>query len=307
MIPADLIARVLALVDSSGAAAEPVPTQVPGLRAMRSRTPTHLAPQLYQPVFCLVLQGCKRAEIGDKSFSFGQGEALVVSLTMPALARIDSASAARPYVALALDLDTHLLAELIASMPAPPPRHARPGPAVATLAGDGDIIDAMRRLFALNDRPQAVAMLAPLVSREIHYWLLCSSHGAILADLARADGRAANIARAVARLRQDFAQPLTVPELARIAGLGLSAFHDHFRAITGTTPLNFQKQLRLAEARRLIRADGLAVSAAAYEVGYESPSQFSRDYSRRFGCPPSRDIGDDPVTRAAMTLLPGRR
>lgn len=293
MIPDDLIARVLAFVDNTGAGAAPVATRVPGLGAMRSRAPTAMAPQLYQPVFCLVLQGSKRVEIGHQSFGFAQGEALVVSLGLPALARIDTASAVRPYVALALDLETALLAELIPALPEPPRPSPRPGTAVATLAGDGDIVDAMRRLFALNDRPQAVAVLAPLIIREIHFWLLCSAQGAILADLARADGRAANIARAVARLRRDFAQPLAVPDLARTAGLGLSAFHDHFRAITGTSPLNFQKQLRLTEARRLIQADGMAVSTAAYEVGYESPSQFSRDYSRRFGCPPSRDGGAD--------------
>jgi len=281
-----LIDRVLHLADTSGAGDLPFSTVVPGLSVVRMRAPTQLLHTVFAPVFCLVLQGQKQIVIGPRTVAFGRNQSLIVSLDLPGLSQITQASAAAPYVSLALELDPMLLRDLAGEMPAPPSPHAQ---AIATAPADAEIAGAMTRLFGLADKPQAIPVLAPLIVREIHFWLLASAHGAMLRNLAHADSRASGIARAIAAIRQDIATTQPVGTLARIAGMSVSAFHDHFRSITGTTPLQFQKQLKLAEARRLIRDGGLSVSGTAFAVGYESPTQFSRDYARLFGAPPQRD------------------
>ena len=281
-----LIDRILHLADRSGAGDVPFSTVVPGLSVVRTRAPTQLLHTVFAPVFCLVLQGEKQIIAGPRTVAFGRNASLIVSLDLPGLSRITQASAAEPYAALALELDPVLLRDLAAEMPAPrsPDAHA-----LAAAPADAEIADAMARLFRLTDKPQAIPIVAPLIVREIHFWLLSSAHGAMLRNLAHADSRASGIARAIAAIRQDFATTQPVAALARIAGMSASAFHDHFRNITGTSPLQFQKQLKLAEARRLIREGGLSVSGTAFAVGYESPTQFSRDYARLFGAPPQRD------------------
>lgn len=285
-MPDLLIDRIVTLADASGAGDVPFATLVPGLSVVRTRAPTELVHMVYAPVFCLVLQGEKQIVTGPRSVAFGRMDSLIVSLDLPALSRITLASAAAPYVALALELDPALLRDLAAEIPARPPREAL---AFATAPADAEIAEAMARLFSLSDKPEAIPILAPLIRQEIHYWLLSSAHGAMLRDLAHADSRAAGIARAIAAIRQDFTQTQPVASLARLAGMSVSAFHDHFRNITGTSPLQFQKQLKLAAARRLILMGELSVASTAFAVGYESPTQFSRDYSRLFGASPLKD------------------
>lgn len=280
-----LIAGILHLADSSGATDLPFPTAVPGLSVMRACGPTQLRHTVLSPIICLVLQGEKQIVVGPRSVAFGRGHSVLVSLDLPGLSRITRASRAEPYVAVALDLDLMLLRELSGGLPGPVPS----AEAISTAPATGEISDALGRLFALTDKPQAIPVVAPLITREIHYWLLGSAHAAMLRNLAHADSRAAGVARAIAAIRQDIATTQPVHALARLAGMSPSAFHDHFRAITGTSPLQFQKQLKLAEARRLLQGGGLSISRTAFSVGYESPSQFTRDYSRLFGTPPTRD------------------
>jgi len=284
----DLIRRIVRDADLADAGDAPFETAIPGLGAVRARRPAALAPVLYEPLVCLVIQGEKEAWIGDRSVSFGPGESLIVGIDLPTESRVVRASPDAPYAALALTLDIALLRDLAAEA-GPTTFQAEPADAVAAGPADAAMSDAMTRLYGLADRPTAARVLAPLAVREIHFLLLAAGHGGLLRRLARPESHASRIARAVARIRRDFAEPLPVGDLAREAGMGLSAFHDHFKAVTATTPLQFQKRLRLIEARRLLQAGRCSVGGAAFAVGYESPTQFSREYARVFGGPPRRD------------------
>jgi AraC-like DNA-binding protein len=270
--------------DQARAGYEPVATGIDGFAIIRTRQPTSLRPQVYQPVFCLVLQGAKELWSGERQVTFGAMQSLLVTVDLPVLARITKASPAEPYIALALGLDAALLAEMADVVPE---RSGAGGPGFGTAAADEAILDAMARMAALIGRPEAAGVLEPLIRREIHYWLMTSSHAPMLRRIVTAEGNGARIARAIGTIRRDFAARLPVDDLARAAGMSLSAFHSHFRSMTATTPLQFQKGLRLIEARRLLMAGGHSVAQAAFAVGYESPTQFSRDFSRRFGIAPS--------------------
>jgi len=188
-------------------------------------------------------------------------------------------------VALALELDMTLIKELSAEVA---DHDGVEGQASAIAAGEADdaIVNAMERLFGLLDKPGAVPVLLPLLRREIHFWLLSASHGRLLRELLRLNSHAARISEAVIHIRRHYADPLRIPELARAAGMSVSAFHQHFKAVCGTTPLQYQKRMRLMEARRLMISEDRPVSAAAFAVGYESPTQFSREFARMFGAPP---------------------
>jgi len=283
---ADLIAD-LASVSAGRPDATPIPTAIAGFTLLASRSPSIIQHQIYQPIFCLVLQGAKQAIIGRQTLMFGEGRSLVVSLDLPAMSQIIHASPAHPYLALALTLDLAELRSLAADIAPVPDEKA--GLAAATLTNDPAIADAMARLYRLTAQPTAIPVLAPLIRREIHYWLLMSNHGPQLHGLLQADAQQARIAKAIREIRQNFATSLPVDRLAGIAGMSLSAFHSHFRTVTGTSPRQFQKQLQLTEARRLIQAAQCSVTTAAFEVGYESPTQFSRDYRNHFGLSPRQD------------------
>ena len=287
MQPEDLCREVLAFAAGYEPTVEPIPTGITGLTAMVQRAPTTLIPTVYNPIFCLVLQGAKQVHFEGRALTFAKMESLIVGLDILSVGRVVRASANEPYAALALRLDTGLLHELAETVGEDELR-AEQASAIATGEADQAVLDAMARLFALHAKPAAARVLEPLVVKEIHYLLLAARHGAMLRKLTRADSHASRIARAVAVIRRDYNAPLRTAELARAAGMSVSAFHEHFRAVTATTPLQFQKQLRLMEARRLLMAGGNSVSTAAFEVGYESPTQFSREYSRMFGAPPSR-------------------
>lgn len=279
---------VIAHADAQGAGNQPFMTPVPGLTLVRSRRPTELTPVLFQPFFCLVLQGTKQSAQGDRMVSFGAGQSLVISHDRPTFSRIVEASPAAPYLALALLLDIAMVREIAEAMG--PDRLSDAGAASVTVGTTTAAeLDAMGRLFGLIDQPAVAPVLAPLYTREVHVHLLAAGHGAMLRGLARRDSHASRITRAIAVIRRDYAGVLRVGDLAAMAGMSPSAFHDRFRAFTGTTPLQFQKHLRLIEARRLLRDEGAGVAPAAFAVGYESPTQFSREYSRAFGVAPSRD------------------
>lgn len=224
--------------------------------------------------------------MGKASFDYGAGEALVIAADVPTVSEITEASPAAPYYALALELDPALLSELAveADLRAGDTAPVRVEPA------DPDVVDAALRLMRLLDRPGAQPILGEALLREMHYWLMTGRHAAAIRALGRVDSHAHRIARAVAMIRRDYATPLRVADLAAVAGMSESSFHQHFRAITMLSPLQFQKQLRLIEARRLMLVQGAAISHAAHSVGYESVPQFTRDYARLFGSPPGRHI-----------------
>ena len=264
-------------------------TAIPGLATVRATAPSGLLHAISRPLVCLVLQGRKQVTVGIQAFDFGAGDSLLITADVPTVSQITRASLAAPYLSLVLELDPSVIAELVAQRQAGALDHAP----VRVEPTDAEVADAALRLMRMLDRPASVPVLQAQLVRELHYWLLEGRHGPAIRRLGWPDGPTQRVARAVAVLRTDYASPLPVARLASLAGMSASSFHEHFRAVTSLSPLQFQKQLRLIEARRLMLSGGASASSAAFAVGYESVPQFSREYRRLFGLPPVRD------TRAA--------
>jgi len=264
-------------------------TGIAGLYVHRQAKPNAFESTLYHPVICLNLQGRKQVMIGDRSVISGPGESLIVSHDLPVAARVMDASSERPYLAIIVALDIALLRSLCDEV-GETALTAHQAQALAASTTDVALVDAIARYFALTADAVEAKVMAPLILREIHFRVLMAKHGGMLRQLMQRDSHASRISRAIGRIRSDYRAPLAVTGLADDAGMSPSSFHEHFKQITGTTPLQYQKDLRLMEARRLISMDGLSVSSAAYEVGYESATQFSREYSRKFGAPPRTDV-----------------
>ena len=279
-----------------------IATPVPGLYLVQRTTPSELEHTVVQPMVCLVLQGRKCVTFGNSASSYGEGDVMVMPRNLPTVSRVSEASVASPYLALALNLDLSVIAELVMTAPDVHSRRAVPN----TRA---ELRDALRRLVLLLDRPDSLAVLENGLIREIHHWLLVGQHGPALLHLGSPDGHARRVARAVAILRADFAKPAQLARLAAAAGMSRASFYHHFRAITSLTPLQFQKQLRLIEARRLIVSSGKPLSQVASDVGYESGSQFSREYTRMYGQSPTthRRAARDQSARSAPTVGAPRR
>jgi AraC-like DNA-binding protein len=260
-----------------------------GLLILSHQQPSDFLAQVYDPVVCLVLQGAKETSTTERTYLIEAGQFLVVTHDMPVSARISRASPREPYIALIVSIDQDLLVDLRDHTRAP--SSSLPHDPHALSVGDADVelLDAFTRYLCALNRPSDAAVLAPLAVREIHYRLLTSPQGHTLRRLARGERPAEPVTRAIGLIRQDVAANLTVSTIARHVGLSPSALHHHFRAVTGTTPVQFQKRLRLLEARRLIQSSTRSVTDAAHAVGYSSATQFSREYRRAFGCPPSRD------------------
>lgn len=258
-----------------------------GVLLLRQAFPSSFEASLYEPVLCLILQGRKQVTIGEQTLSFGPGECLLVSHDLPVLSRITKA----PYLALVLEVDVATIRKLYDEV-AESTLDGERARAAQTHRADPALLDALRRYLALADSPTDAKVLGPLLSKEIHYRLLVAPFGGMLRCLIRHDSNASAIARAIGYIRGDLRVPISIPELARRVGMSASSFHKHFKAITSTTPLQYQKDLRLLEARHLLKAGGVSVSSAAFDAGYESPSQFSREYARKFGVPPSHDLAN---------------
>jgi AraC-like DNA-binding protein len=273
--------RVSAAENDHQQAAQPMD----GLLLLRQDSPSPFEASLYEPVLCLILQGRKQVSIGEQTLSFGPGECLLVSHDLPVCSRITKA----PYLALVLEVDVATIRKLYDEV-AESALDSERARAAETHRADPGLLDALRRYLALADSPTDAKVLGPLISKEIHYRLLMAPFGGMLRSLVRHDSNASAIARAIGQIRGDIRSPIAIPDLARQVGMSASSFHKHFKAVTSTTPLQYQKELRLLEARRLLKASGASVTTAAYDVGYESPSQFSREYARKFGVPPSQDM-----------------
>lgn len=279
----DLLKAVSRHADANGVAVTPIA----GLSAIRATAPSDLAYAISRPLVALVLQGSKHVTMGTTGFAFSASESLLITADVPTVSQITRASIAAPYYSLVLELDTAIVAELVAEMKLDPVHdHAR----VRVDRTDAEVADAALRLIRLLDRPTSVPVLKTQLLREMHYWLLVGKHGAAIRHLGWPDGHVQRVARAVAILRSEYSRPLPVERLAAAAGMSQSAFHQHFRAVTSLSPLQFQKHLRLLEARRLMLSEGRNACNAAFDVGYESVSQFNREYCRMFGQPPVRDV-----------------
>ena len=242
------------------------------------------------PTFAILVQGKKEALLGEEIYRYGAAQYLVVSVDLPLSAFITEATPDRPYLGFKLTLDLFQLCDLITktnAMKRQPEKVVR-GLFVSTT--DTALLDCALRLVKLLDMPQDIPILAPLIVREIHYRLLISEQGEAVRQIGTSSSSMQRIAKVIERLKADFAQPLRIEDLAGQANMSASSLHHHFKAVTSMSPLQYQKQLKLLEARRLMLAEGSDASHAAYQVGYESTSQFSREYSRMFGAPPIRDV-----------------
>lgn len=264
-------------------------TAIPGLALLRAASPSLPMPVVYEPTLCFIAQGRKRVVLGSTTHVYDASRHLVASVDLPVSGEVIEASEAAPYLCLVLDLDMAVLSDLALRHPLPPSRDDAPAPGMVLADTTPDLLDAMTRLAALLDRPADIEALAPLVVREILYRLLTGEGHRVIRQMAQADSRLNQIARAIAWLRSHYDEPCRIDDVAAIAGMSRSTFHAHFRAVTAMSPLEFRAQLRLQEARRLMVAEALDASGAGFRVGYESPSQFSRDYVRMFGLPPAKD------------------
>lgn len=265
-------------------------TAVPGLSLFRRPEPTEPVTGMYQPSICLVAQGAKRVKLGDETFIYDAQHYLITSVHLPTVVQIIEASPEKPYLGLRLTFDLREVSQLMADSQLPPPKTRESSRGMATGTVTRPLLSAFQRLIDLLDEKEDIPILAPVIQREIIYRLLVGDQGARLRQIATAGSQSQQIARAIEWLKGNFTLPLRIDELAEQASMSTSTFHHHFRAMTALSPLQYQKQLRLQEARRLMLMEHLDAASAGFQVGYESPSQFSREYSRLFGAPPLRDI-----------------
>lgn len=293
-----LVARTLACTPPGR-----LETAVPGLSLMRADGPTEPLTALYEACFCVVLQGAKRTVVGDQVFRYTGGDYLLVSLDLPVSGAVTEASPERPYLSMALRLERSCLAGLLAQLPPPDAAHAASPMGLGVQQLDEVLLDTIERLLGLVERPADVPVLYPLLERELLYRLLQGPLGPQLRQIGLPDSPATRVSRVTEWLTQHYAEPFDASALAAMASMSVPSLHRHFRALTAMSPLQYQKRLRLQAARaRLLARDG-NVATVAFEVGYASPAQFTREYQRLFGAPPLRDSNR---LRAAQTpaLLP---
>ncbi|EOE3281846.1 AraC family transcriptional regulator N-terminal domain-containing protein [Klebsiella pneumoniae] len=262
---------------------------IPGVFILSETAPSMLQFAITKPLLALVLQDRKRVTLGSHTFDFGIGESLLVTMDVPTVSQVITASAATPYYSFVVELDAAVITELVGDIDK---LEASPDLPVRVDHIEEDVAETALHLLKLLDRPHALKMLGRQLVRELHYWLLSGRYGKSMRALGNTDSHARRIARAVDIIRAKYEQPLRIKTLADAAGMSISVFHKHFRNVTTLTPLQFQKQLRLVEARKLMLVQGAAISTAAHRVGYESVTQFTREYSRMFGQPPARSIRD---------------
>ncbi len=265
------------------------PTAVDGLFVHRILHPGGPKPAMQQPAFAVIAQGEKRLQIGDEHYAYDPMHYMVSSVHLPVVAQVSGASEQSPYLGMRLNLVADDITSLIGDEHLPPPAPAPCGRGLYVNRLDAALLDAVLRLLRLLDTPRDIPILAPMIKREIVYRLLMNGQGVLLRQMALQDSQMNRIANAVRWLRDHYAQPLRVEALAQEVHMSVSSLHHHFKLVTAMSPLQYQKQLRLQEARRLIFAADIAVTAAAQAVGYESASQFSREYARVFGDAPLRD------------------
>ena len=265
--------------------------RIPGVYAIRaSRTNTELVHAVQQPALCIVAQGAKRLLLGQEVYEYDASQMIIFSVDLPVAAQVTRAGRAEPYLGFRLDLDPHKVAELVLKVfPHGLPR-VHESRAICLTQADVNIFNAATRLVELLAQPGDAELLAPLVIDEILIRLLRSPVGVRVAQIGLADSGVQGVAKAVSWLRANFSQPMKVEELAGLAHMSVSSFHQHFKSVTSMSPLQYQKVLRLQEARRLMLSTITDASAASWQVGYQSASQFSREYNRFFGSAPTRDI-----------------
>jgi len=265
-------------------------TDIPGLLLARRTAPTAPTTATYEPSIAVVAQGRKQATLAGTTFIFDESRFLLTSLDLPVICNVIEASEEVPYLCFVLKLEMPVIRELLSREEIHASEPPSTNPAMSTGETTAELLDACCRLVDLLNSPQDIPFLGELIQREIIYRILRGPEGARLRAIATLGDQSHRAAKAIAWVRSNFAKPLRVEDLAKIAGMGVSTLHHHFRALTSMSPLQYQKQLRLQAARQRMLMDGLDAASAAFEVGYESASQFNREYSRLFGQPPIRDV-----------------
>lgn len=261
-----------------------------GLRLRRASAPTEVGHGVSYPAVCVIAQGSKDVWLGDRRYRYDPDHYLVATTALPIASRVTEASKERPYLGLVLTLDPTLVGSVMVEAGRPAPRGQSAVTAIDVSPLDVNLLDAVVRLVRLLDAPADARVLAPVIKREIVYRLLVGAQGNRVRHVATLGGEGNRIAEAIARLRRDFDRQLRIEDLARELGMSVSGFHHHFRQVTQMSPLQFQKQLRLQEARRLMVGEGFDATSAGYRVGYDDASHFNREYKRLFGAPPMRDV-----------------
>jgi AraC-like DNA-binding protein len=281
----ELVERIARAVREDGTV-EPLE----GLHLGRASTPLERLHSVLEPSFCVIAQGSKEVLLGDSRYRYDPSHYLITAVELPRVSQVLEASPERPYLSLRLELDPTLVGSVIVEAGHPAPQNHADVRAIAVSPLDVNLLDAVMRLARLLDAPAEAPFLAPLITREIVYRLWLGEQGDRLRYIAALVGYTPHIAKAIERLRQDFDQPLRIDSIARELGMSVSGFHHHFKAVTALSPLQYQKQVRLQEARRLMLGESLDAASAGYRVGYQDASHFSREYKSVFGLPPMRDV-----------------
>ena len=281
----ELIERLMQVLPNDGTA-EPLE----GLLLNRASTPTRLEHSVFFPAFCVIAQGRKEILLGDSRYWYEPAHYLIATAEVPIASRITEASPERPYLNVILKLDSRLVSSVMVEAGHGAPHSQSLVTAIDVSPLDAGLLDAVVRLITLLSSPSDAYFLAPMVMREIVYRLLKGAQRGRLAHIATLGSNTQRITEAITRLRDEFNQPLRIEEVARELGMSVSGFHHHFKSLTAMSPLQFQKQLRLQEARRLMLGEGLDAASAGYRVGYDDASYFNREYKKLFGAPPVRDV-----------------
>jgi AraC-like DNA-binding protein len=269
-----------------------VETTIPGFLLFRADEPSKPTSLMYEPRVCVITQGAKRVMLGNDTYVYDAHHFLLVSADLLTFVQIIEASPEKPCLGLVLDIDQRVISQLMVDSNLPSPRPQQSSRGMATGEVTLPLLTAFQRLIELLDEPKDIPILAPIIKREIFYRLLVSDQGGRLRQIASAGSQSNQIACAIDWLKGNFTKPLRIDNLAAQVNMSTSTFHHHFRQVTAMSPLQYQKWLRLNEARRLMLAESQDATTAAFQVGYESPSQFSREYSRLFGAPPLRDVAN---------------
>ncbi len=292
MLLRELTAAIDRLTDGDGR----FPAAIDGLQLIRASVPSEPMATVHEPSLCIIAQGSKQMMLSDELYQYDSSRCLLVAVDLPVVAQVVEASPRKPYLSVRLGLDPVQISSLLTETGLAEgdlresAREHVPMRGISVGRADAALLGAAVRLVQLLESPQHIPVLAPLIQREILYLLLVGEQGAALRRIARTGGEMEGIVRALHRLKEDFAEPLRMDALAREVHMSPSRFHLHFKAVTAMTPLQYQKRLRLLEARRLMLREAVDAATACYQVGYESPSQFSREYRRLFGDAPRRDM-----------------
>lgn len=290
VIDSKSLAELAALVGRQASTDGIHETAIWGLYCLRMSDPSMPVPAVYNPSLCVVVQGSKQVLLEDEIYHYRPTHYLAVSVELPVLGRIVDASRAEPYLCVKIDIDPHEITEILARTgDARSPSNATPrGLFVGRM--DEALLNAVLRFVRLLDTRDDIPVLAPMIAREVHYRLLKGEHGHVIAEMAAGGSNMHKIAETIRLMTSDLARPLRVEELAAMSHMSVSSFHHHFKAVTAMSPLQYQKRLRLTHARQILLSENADAASTAYRVGYESPSQFSREYARMFGAPPMRDV-----------------